>query len=166
MVPPQNADLSATNIIKTEIDYGGNEYKSTLVNNNDRNVKISLKSAEELYSRDRLIKHEFNNDVYNSNNAILDNNKLHNNDQLNGYNLATNDANYFKVKEKVIVRNVLPNELEFGDNKGVFAKTTIIKGTKYGPFQGKWAGIPQNSKFAWEVSDFYIIICFKSYENR
>lgn len=47
--------------------------------------------------------------------------------------------------------NVVPPELDATDG-GVFAKTLVPKGTRYGPFQGKWAGIPHDARFAWEVS--------------
>lgn len=148
MVPPQN-DIDVSSI-KMEIDcaeFTNNNAFKSLVMNNDRNLKISLKSADELYARDRLIKQEHtNNDLYNK--YSFD--KMHN-EQHNGYNF--NEINYLRAKEKVINSNVLPNELELGDC-GVYAKCTIIKGTKYGPFQGKWAGTPQHLKFAWEVSTF------------
>ncbi|XP_065174278.1 histone-lysine N-methyltransferase MECOM isoform X2 [Atheta coriaria] len=45
---------------------------------------------------------------------------------------------------------LLPPEVELRKD-GVFAKTVIPKGTKYGPFEGKWASQPQEVKFAWEV---------------
>lgn len=151
MVPPQN-DTDVVSSIKSEIDCNeftnNNAFKSLV--NNDRNLKISLKSAEELYARERLIKQEHNNDLYTK--YSID--KIHN-EQINGYNL--NDINYLRAKERVISSNVLPNELELGDS-GVYAKCTIIKGTKYGPFQGKWAGTPQHPKFAWEVSDFFLLL--------
>lgn len=41
----------------------------------------------------------------------------------------------------------------------VFAKAAIRKGTKYGPFVGKFFNEPHDRRFAWEVSEhFYIII--------
>uniref|UniRef100_A0A1Y1L9R5 C2H2-type domain-containing protein n=1 Tax=Photinus pyralis TaxID=7054 RepID=A0A1Y1L9R5_PHOPY len=46
--------------------------------------------------------------------------------------------------------NVLPPELEYRDS-GVFAVSVIPKGARFGPFQGKWAGVPQDSRYAWEV---------------
>lgn len=141
MVPPQN-DTDVTSI-KTEIDYSdypNNNAFKTLINNN-RNLKISLKSAEELYARDRLVKQEHNNDYYDKINIK--------NEQMNGYN--SSNETYLRVKENVLANNILPPELELSDN-GVFAKSTILKSTKYGPFQGKWAGLPQNPKYAWEVS--------------
>lgn len=45
----------------------------------------------------------------------------------------------------------LPNELVL-KNGGVFARASIIAGTKYGPFVGKWGTQPLDSKYAWEVS--------------
>jgi ecotropic virus integration site 1 protein len=43
----------------------------------------------------------------------------------------------------------VPCEVEL--KEGVVAKSLIPKGTRYGPFQGKWAGVPQDARFAWEV---------------
>ncbi|CAG9860591.1 unnamed protein product [Phyllotreta striolata] len=50
----------------------------------------------------------------------------------------------------ITASRLLPNELELRE-EGVFAKTTVIKGTKYGPFQGKWASVPHDTKYAWEI---------------
>lgn len=47
--------------------------------------------------------------------------------------------------------NAMPPELEMRDG-GVFAKAPVPKGARYGPFQGKWAGVPHDPRFAWEVS--------------
>lgn len=35
---------------------------------------------------------------------------------------------------------------------GVWTKTQLPKGVKYGPFLGKWGPKPVDSRFAWEVS--------------
>lgn len=35
---------------------------------------------------------------------------------------------------------------------GVWTKTQLLKGVKYGPFLGKWGPKPVDSRFAWEVS--------------
>lgn len=37
---------------------------------------------------------------------------------------------------------------------GVWTKTQLPKGVKYGPFLGKWGPKPVDSRFAWEVSEF------------
>ncbi|KAL0871268.1 hypothetical protein ABMA27_005023 [Loxostege sticticalis] len=44
----------------------------------------------------------------------------------------------------------LPNELVLKVN-GVFARSAISVGTKYGPFIGKWGTQPLDAKYAWEV---------------
>lgn len=36
---------------------------------------------------------------------------------------------------------------------GVWTKTQLPKGVKYGPFLGKWGPKPVDSRFAWEVSE-------------
>lgn len=35
---------------------------------------------------------------------------------------------------------------------GVWTKSQLPKGVKYGPFLGKWGPKPDDSRFAWEVS--------------
>ncbi|VEN45468.1 unnamed protein product [Callosobruchus maculatus] len=56
----------------------------------------------------------------------------------------------FYLKEVILATGILPAQLELKEN-GVFSKVMIPKGTKYGPFQGKWASVPQDIRFAWEV---------------
>ncbi|KAJ8941483.1 hypothetical protein NQ314_010387 [Rhamnusium bicolor] len=55
-----------------------------------------------------------------------------------------------EAREIILASGTLPGELELREN-GVFSKTNICKGTRYGPFQGKWASIPQDTRFAWEL---------------
>ncbi|XP_060521737.1 histone-lysine N-methyltransferase PRDM16-like isoform X2 [Cylas formicarius] len=57
---------------------------------------------------------------------------------------------YLSMKGVVLSTGSLPRELELREN-GVFAKTFVKRGTRYGPFQGKWAGVPKDYRFAWEV---------------
>ncbi|XP_050423923.1 histone-lysine N-methyltransferase PRDM16-like isoform X2 [Adelges cooleyi] len=47
----------------------------------------------------------------------------------------------------------LPYNLEVRNagSGGVWTKTQLLKGVKYGPFLGKWAPKPMDSRFAWEV---------------
>lgn len=50
----------------------------------------------------------------------------------------------------------LPKELKLRESgRGVWAKEKIPRGTKYGPFIGKWVSDPVDSRFAWEVSFFF-----------
>ncbi|CAH1995376.1 unnamed protein product [Acanthoscelides obtectus] len=56
----------------------------------------------------------------------------------------------FYLKEVILATGILPGQLELKEN-GVFAKTRITKGTRFGPFLGKWASNPQDVRFAWEV---------------
>ncbi|XP_050682204.1 MDS1 and EVI1 complex locus protein EVI1-A-like isoform X2 [Leptidea sinapis] len=44
----------------------------------------------------------------------------------------------------------LPAELVF-QSGGIFARTNICSGVKYGPFNGKWETQPLDRRFAWEV---------------
>ena len=39
----------------------------------------------------------------------------------------------------------------------VVAKASIKKGTKYGPFLGKFFNEPHDRRFAWEVSGLYFL---------
>lgn len=64
------------------------------------------------------------------------------------------DILYLRAKEIILASGSLPSELELRE-AGVFTKNSISKGTRYGPFQGKWASVPQDHRFAWEVSHFY-----------
>jgi hypothetical protein len=45
----------------------------------------------------------------------------------------------------------LPDELAVKGG-GIFARSNISAGTKYGPFIGKWGTQPLDTKYAWEVS--------------
>ncbi|KAL1497214.1 hypothetical protein ABEB36_008211 [Hypothenemus hampei] len=60
------------------------------------------------------------------------------------------DLFYLRTKKLILASGVLPSELEL-KHFGVFAKESISKGTKYGPFKGKWAGTPRDPSFAWEI---------------
>lgn len=60
------------------------------------------------------------------------------------------DLMYLRARSMVLASNVLPTELELRDF-GIFARVNVTKGTRYGPFQGKWAGAPDDLRFAWEV---------------
>ncbi|CAH0564476.1 unnamed protein product [Brassicogethes aeneus] len=57
---------------------------------------------------------------------------------------------YSKAIEVVLASGAVPPEIELRES-GVFAKSTILKGTRYGPFQGVWATKPEEAMFAWEV---------------
>lgn len=50
-----------------------------------------------------------------------------------------------------------PNDLDIR-NGSVYARTTIGRGTKYGPFTGKLTNEPVDQRFAWEVSDFFFFL--------
>lgn len=55
---------------------------------------------------------------------------------------------------KIQYDHIIPHELELrgAGAEGVWTKTTIPRGTKYGPFMGKWLQKPIDMRFAWEVS--------------
>ena len=44
------------------------------------------------------------------------------------------------------------------DALGIWARQLIPRGTRYGPFLGKWLSEPVDPRFAWEVST-YLRIC-------
>lgn len=92
------------------------------------------------------VKH--NEELIGSFNDIINETKKNSNDSANG----NVDIYYLRTREVVLSSGILPSELELR-NVGVFATVNISKGTRYGPFQGKWAGIPKDSRYAWEVSD-------------
>ena len=68
----------------------------------------------------------------------------------NGFK-AGDDLAFLRAREFVLNTGCLPLEMEARE-AGVFAKCNISRGLKYGPFHGKWAGVPQDVRFAWEVS--------------
>lgn len=55
---------------------------------------------------------------------------------------------------RVPFERLLPHELELRNAgaEGVWTKTAIPRGTKYGPYNGKWLMKPIDMRFAWEVS--------------
>lgn len=131
-----------------------NDY-SEFSNNNDlknateiarENLKLSLKPVEQLYASDKFLKQE-QMDIYEHFKYISDKRI---GEQLNGMKI-TEDLSFAKAREMVLERGCLPPEMEVREY-GVFAKCHIGRGAKYGPFQGKWAGMPQDPRFAWEVS--------------
>ncbi|KAJ8980783.1 hypothetical protein NQ317_019449 [Molorchus minor] len=93
--------------------------------------KISVKQADELFDK-KSEGVEYGNDT-----KPFVNGKI--------------DIFYLRAREIILASGTLPPELELREN-GVFAKGNISKGTRYGPFQGKWASSPQDTRFAWEIS--------------
>ena len=48
-------------------------------------------------------------------------------------------------------------DIELGS---VYARTQILRGTRYGPFLGKWTNEPIDKRFAWEVSGLCFFFLF------
>ena len=47
----------------------------------------------------------------------------------------------------------VPPELELRDpGSGVWTRQPVPRGTRYGPFRGKWIPEPLDLRYAWEVS--------------
>lgn len=63
-----------------------------------------------------------------------------------------NDDDYKDDLEKLEFN--MPNELVVKSG-GIFARSNIPCGTRYGPFNGKWETQPLERRYAWEVSFFY-----------
>ncbi|CAI6363279.1 unnamed protein product [Macrosiphum euphorbiae] len=63
-----------------------------------------------------------------------------------------NSFNFFELPANAAA---MPYNLELRNAgaSGVWTKTQLPKGVKYGPFLGKWGPKPVDSRFAWEVSD-------------
>lgn len=138
--------------IKTGVDYpNNNSYKSD--NYEGNGLKISIRSVDQLYTADGLRKLDLSSDYKYSSEV-----KKYTGDELNGYKYGS-DLPYLKAREQVLASGSLPVELEIRES-GVYAKCNIPKGTKYGPFQGKWAGLPQDPRFAWEVSHLFLYAVF------
>lgn len=129
MVPPQSEVLN----LYTNNNSNNQSGDLQLANN-----KLTVKPAEELYESKR---HN------NSNNSSGD----ESDDRLIAS--VKTDLMYIRAREIILAQqNVLPSELELRA-QGVFARIPINKGVRYGPFQGKWATCPEDTRFAWEVSD-------------
>lgn len=60
----------------------------------------------------------------------------------------------------VHIKSLLPHELELRNagTEGVWTTVAIPRGTKYGPYTGKWLPKPIDTRFAWEVN---ISICLR-----
>ncbi|XP_022916421.2 transcription factor hamlet-like isoform X1 [Onthophagus taurus] len=105
-------------------------------------LKLTLKPLDQLYPVEKFFKDPISG--YSEPFKYV-NDKLA---ELNG--LKGDSVMYLKAIEVVIMAGSLPQEVEAKEN-GVFAKFGIARGTKYGPFQGKWEGVPQDARFAWEI---------------
>ncbi|KAJ8959675.1 hypothetical protein NQ318_021865 [Aromia moschata] len=86
----------------------------------DSSPKISVKHAAELFDKAKDQSEELQR--YISETKQLVNGKI--------------DIFYLRAREIILASGSLPGELELRET-GVFAKTNICKGTRYGPFQGK-----------------------------
>lgn len=80
-------------------------------------------------------------------------------DRMNGGNMRLpGEALRSRTREGLLTVGIVPPELEVRERgEGVRAKKDIPKGTRYGPFLGKWLGEPIDPRFAWEVSYSFII---------
>lgn len=47
--------------------------------------------------------------------------------------------------------SLLPSELEVRGS-GLYTRMSVPRGTRYGPYMGKWMAKPLDPRFAWEVS--------------
>lgn len=84
-------------------------------------------------------------------------------------NAASAAAEFSAAAQRFITQQLstVPTELELrpsstGVGLGVWAKQTITRGTRYGPFLGKWTGNAKDPSFAWEVSTIvvvYVLFC-------
>lgn len=159
MVPPQNEnDLPlalemspSSRLLNSASDHINNnrdELDTTPINFNSSldssmgSPKLSIKSADQLmYSPEscsHLNQEKGSCDFLNEASKMLVVGKY-----LNGFGRFGSQV--------LLGTNAMPPELEMRDG-GVFAKAPVPKGARYGPFQGKWAGVPHDPRFAWEVS--------------
>ncbi|XP_018332726.1 PR domain zinc finger protein 16-like isoform X2 [Agrilus planipennis] len=120
--------------------------------------KLTLKPVNQLY--DNFSKNHTSPN-YNQNSPSFNPNPANfdiNNPDLSRY-YGNHELTNGLTVDKEIVRNnqypnfsphVLPKELEFR-NGSIYSRTLILKGNRYGPFYGKWEGMPQDRKYAWQV---------------
>lgn len=147
MVPPQVESLNLPQHSPLPLRSENNNRE------NEATSKLCVKPSELLYSHERLMSLDKANEFFNESyiNKYGDSGRffkehLENSKRFSPPRISSNVA---------LGNNVIPPELVFRDS-GIFAVTLIPKGTRYGPFQGKWAGIPQDAKFAWEVSQKFL----------
>lgn len=77
-------------------------------------------------------------------------------DRTNGNMRISVDTMRVKSREGMLTPGVVPQELKVREKGGgVWGRKEIPKGTRYGPFLGKWLGEPIDPRFAWEVSYRY-----------
>lgn len=136
MVPPQ---LEISPDFLRRVEYLNNNIKNFEDACSMNNFRLATKTMDNIKER--------TNSVY----KYISEDKSFGDHHQNGLNM---DLMYLRAREVVLASGVLPSELEIRE-KGVYARVTISKGTRYGPFQGKWAGSPQDTRFAWEVSTIY-----------
>lgn len=138
MVPPQNEGGLEILPLKTPQYHNNNVVP-------DRTLRLTIKPYDQLYSK------EEQNNLFNEITMKYLRERSNEMEQ-NGVKV---DVAFARAKEMVLACGILPQELEIKES-GVFAKRHIEKGTRYGPFQGKWAGQPQDQRFAWEVNVSFV----------
>lgn len=145
MVPPQNEGSLEILPLKTT-QYNNNNLKAHEIVVPDRNVRLTIKPYDQLYSK------EEQNNIFNEiAMKYLKTRSVDTELEQNANGLKV-DVAFTRAKEVILACGLLPQELEIRDG-GVFTKKIVEKCTRYGPFHGKWAWQPQESRFAWEVSD-------------
>ncbi|KAF2902873.1 hypothetical protein ILUMI_03315 [Ignelater luminosus] len=156
MVPPQNEIVEVAPVTRIVTSDQTNNNREEQNENNfamqlsDKSPKLTIKSPELLYAQDRYGNKDKNNEqiIENCPKYLSDTEKFFS-EHINGFKLS--EFSSLRSHHNILLNsNLIPPELEYRDS-GIFAVSLIPKGTRYGPFQGKWAGIPQDMKFAWEV---------------
>ncbi|EEB17975.1 hypothetical protein Phum_PHUM496030 [Pediculus humanus corporis] len=63
---------------------------------------------------------------------------------------SSSNGNHVDLLSKTLIRGI-PKELKVKEpGRGVWAREKIPKGTRYGPFFGKWVSDPIDGRYAWE----------------
>ncbi|KAH1015752.1 hypothetical protein HUJ04_007089 [Dendroctonus ponderosae] len=94
-------------------------------------------------------------DLYDNNHKPCLQNGKFNNGFFNQQDESKFDMFYKRTRDIILSSGALPSELELKEDR-VYARSNISKGTRYGPFQGKWASIPEHPRFAWEKLQKYV----------
>lgn len=146
MVPRHNEGSLEILPLKTT-QYNNNNFKAHDILMPDRNHRLSIKPYDQLYSK------EEQTNLFNEITAkyLRERGCIGEMEQHTANGLKV-DVAFMKAKQMILACDLLPQELEIRDG-GVFAKSSIEKCTRYGPFQGKWAEHAQDQRFAWEVSE-------------
>lgn len=123
------------------------EYSQEALSRNSELDNLRIRSVDQLISPENL--------------KLQDTLKLNDDsdkslDRINGNIRMSVDTMRVRSREGMLTPGVVPHELKLREKGGgVWSRKELPKGTRYGPFLGKWLGEQIDPRYSWEVSDFY-----------